>query len=115
MADFDAAFNKQLQFNFLQRCASSKKNTIANRRASRSAYDDLDEPANVYGVSTTDFRELSRYIMEDLIHARSGDAFLICIAKSYDTSGVHQMAATAQRKFGTGGMLFAYLAANSTA
>ena len=41
--------------------------------------------------------------MEDLIRTRRGDSFLICIAKDYDTSGVHQKAATEQRKLGMGG------------
>ena len=41
--------------------------------------------------------------MEDMIKARSEDAFLICMAKDYDTSGVHQQALIQQRKEGVGG------------
>ena len=103
MLQFDDAFNKQLIFNFSQRHATAKEQTAADRRASRSAVVDIDRDSDAFNVSTTDFRQLSRYIMEDLIRARSGDSFLICIAKDFDTSGVHPKAATEQRKEGIGG------------
>ena len=66
MAKFDAATEKQLVFIFLQRCALAKK-LAAARRASRSATLDLDHDDAAFGVSITDFREISWYLMEDMV------------------------------------------------
>ena len=103
MTKFGNVFNKQLQFNFSQRKASAKRTDEADCRPSRSAIEDLDHNISSFNVSTNDFQELSRYIMEDMIKAYCGNTFLICIAKDFDTSGVHQQIAAQQRNDSVGG------------
>ena len=102
MDTFDAAFEKQLTFNFSQRRSSHKK-LMAEQRVSRSAILDVDHDVAAHNVTTTDFRDLSRYVMEDMVAATAGTRFLVCISKDADFSGTPMDVARDQRKHGVAG------------
>ena len=101
---FDDAFQKQLYFNFSERRGADKKRRDGFR-ASRSAEIDLDSDILSHEVATTDFRELSRYCLEDLLRCQLGDKFLVVVAKvaNNDLGGAPKKAAACQRRVGTGG------------
>ena len=82
MDKFDVDYNKQLGFDFCQRRRT--KNKDVNARASRSATEeqDLDSNIEAFGVNTTDRRQLSRYILEDILKCYEGERFLVLIRKT---------------------------------
>ena len=80
MLEYDNKYSEQLGYDFSQRRASKKKNDTA--RASRSTADiDLDTNEDAYNVETSDFRQLSRYILEDMLKCKEGDKFLLLLPK----------------------------------
>ena len=103
MENFEAAFQKQLLFNFDAKRRRRKKD---ERRGLRSDLD-LDANEDVATMKTTDRRELSRYVLEDLLKCGGGEQFLVCIRKDrVDDLGFGQIpdkAAKAQRKSKIGG------------
>ena len=102
MDAFDASFEKQLNFNFSQRRASHNK-LMTEQRASRSADLDVDHDVAAHSVTTNDFRDLSRYVMEDMVAATAGARFLVCIAKDADFAGTPEDVAADQRRHGVAG------------
>jgi hypothetical protein len=78
MDKFDRSFQKQLLFNFSERRASKKKIDSVGR-ASRSQAFNLDENLDVFNGQCTNFQDLSRYILEDVIKCKSGEQFLLCL------------------------------------
>ena len=104
MASFDATVEKQMHFSFSARRDSAKK-AASTARASRSSVLDLDHDLGAHTVSTTDFRDLSRYLMEDLVRSAAGDRFLVCVDKQADFAGVPARIALHQRKEKVGGEL----------
>jgi hypothetical protein len=83
MRCFDSAIEKQLVFNVSERRASAKKQAAAGR-SSRSVVLDLDHNQDSHGVSTTDLRDLSRYLMEDILCSLTGTHFVVCVVKTAD-------------------------------
>jgi hypothetical protein len=80
MQQFDDSYQRQLYFNFAEKRAAQKKQSAAAPRASRStAVSSLDDNYAVYSSTTTDFKDLSRYILEDIITCRETTSFLMCI------------------------------------
>jgi hypothetical protein len=80
MQQFDDSYQKQLYFNFAEKRAAQKKQSAAAPRASRStAVSSLDDNFDVYKSTTTDFKDLSRYILEDLIKCQETTSFLMCV------------------------------------
>jgi len=58
----------------------------------------------VFNIETTDFREPSRYVLEDMLKSHLDDKFLILIAKdSTEYAGIPKDAAKLQREAGIGG------------
>lgn len=104
MKSFDDAFQKQLYFNFSERRGAEKKSRDGSR-ASRSGEIDLDCDVLSSEVATTDFRELSRYSLEDLLRCQLGDKFLVVVAKlaNNEFGGAPKNAASRQRGVDTGG------------
>lgn len=85
MSQFDDMFfQRQLLFNFSERHASVKKKADKNVRISRNTEEDIIKDVAVHKVEASGFRELSRYILEDMMRATVGDRFLLCIFKSVD-------------------------------
>ena len=103
MDKFDVAFDKQTRFSFSQQRSTAKKQTAAAQRTSWSAVLDLDHNVGPHGVSTTDFRDLSRYIMEDMMRVMVGAGFLVCVAKGADFGGKQKQTAADQRKANVAG------------
>ena len=97
MASFDATVEKQMHFSFSARRDSAKK-AASTAHASRSSVLDLDHDLGAHTVSTTDFRDLSRYLMEDLVRSAAGNRFLVCVDKQADFAGVPARIALHQRK-----------------
>jgi hypothetical protein len=80
MQKFDDTYQKQLYFNFAEKRAAQKKQAASAPRASRStAVSSLDDNYAIYSSTTTDFKDLSRYILEDLITCQALTSFLLCI------------------------------------
>ena len=48
---------------------------------------DLDHNVGAHAVSTTDFCDLSRYTVEDMIRVTVGARLLVCAAKDADFGG----------------------------
>lgn len=83
---YEEQYSKQLSYNFSQRRAANKKNDTA--RASRSASEiDLDSNLAAYNVTTSDFRELSRYVLEDMLKCTEGDKFVVLLPKDTKQDG----------------------------
>jgi hypothetical protein len=106
MRRFDSAIEKQRVFNFSERRASVKKQAAAGR-SSRSAVLDLDHNQDSHGVSTPDLRDLSRYLMEDMLCSLDGTRFVVCVVKTADADfcGVPACIAAEQRRSESGGDL----------
>ena len=107
IAAFDTKYQQQLVFNFDQK-RRSKKQATSGGRASRSQEQmDLDTNLAAFNMETTDRRELSRYVLEDLLSCQLGDRFLMLIkkSKSEDFADKPEMAAVAQQTRGIGGEL----------
>ena len=103
MKKFDDSYQKQILFNFSERRGVEKKKA-AEGRGSRSADLDLDHNTQAFNVETTDFRELSRYPLEDMLKSRQGTKFLVLIAKdAAEYEGIPKDAAKLQREAGIGG------------
>ena len=79
MDDFDRKYQSQLLFNFAQKRASKKQSEQPGRASRSSSLDDFECNNNAYHVNTTNFQELSRYILEDLLKCGVGDKFLLCL------------------------------------
>ena len=75
----------------------------AAQRTSRSAVLDLDHNVGAHAVSTTDFRDLFCYLMEDMISVVVGARFLACVAKHADFGGKQKQIAADQRKVNVAG------------
>ena len=104
MKAYDDAFHRQILFNFSERRGAEKKNALETGRISRSVDVDLDHNAQAYNVETTDHRELSRYVLEDMLRTRQDGKLLVLVDKSAEEySGSPKDAATSQRKSGLGG------------
>ena len=73
-----SAFHKQLKFWF---AATRKKNVIASQGMCNMAAVDLLSNNTVADGTSTNFKEVSRYIIEDIVCAYVGTTFLICISK----------------------------------
>ena len=97
MDKFDRNYQTQLLFNFAQKRASKKRALADEGRASRSAsLDDLDYNNAAFHVESTNFQELSRYILEDLLQCKVGDKFLLCLPA--DSGSIHSIDLTAISK-----------------
>ena len=77
ISDYEAAFQKQICFNFsFSATRHSQKKQFAEGRSSRSStvnsLDTIDE-------TTSNYRDLSRYILEDLLQCQQGTSFLLCL------------------------------------
>ena len=104
MKAYDDAFHRQILFNFSERRGAEKKNALETGRISRFVDVDLDHNTQAYNVETTDHRELSRYVLEDMLRTRQDDKFLVLVDKSAEEySGSPKDAAASQRKSGLGG------------
>jgi len=104
MQTFDDNFQKQLLFNFSQKRAT-KKQLVTTQRASRRTEEDIDRHTSAYRVVSNDFRDLSRYILEDIIRVAVGGRFLLCIAKDavFEKRKDHVQIAAKQKANGTAG------------
>eukprot|EP00956_Cyclotella_meneghiniana_P002698 scaffold3175_cov73-Cyclotella_meneghiniana.AAC.7 len=79
MDDFDRKYQSQLLFNFAQKRASKKQSEQSSHASRSSSLDDFECNNDAYHVNTTNFQELSRYILEDLLKCGVGDKFLLCL------------------------------------
>ena len=82
MMGFDAAFQSQLLFNFDEKRGRKKS---SETRGSRSKNDDLDSEMRGSGMETCQRKELSRYVIEDVLRRDISDVgtqFLVLIKKS---------------------------------
>eukprot|EP00956_Cyclotella_meneghiniana_P006181 scaffold8084_cov58-Cyclotella_meneghiniana.AAC.1 len=105
MDDFDRKFQSQLLFNFAQKRASKNKLDQQSRASRSASLDDFEYNNDAYHVNTTNFQELSRYILEDLLKCGVGMKFLLCLpVKSGSTYEIDlQTVAFEQREQGVGG------------
>ena len=97
------AFQTQLLFRF---SAKRKKNIITTSLGRRSQVaDDLLSNDDAYNVNTTNFKELSRYVVEDVIACQVDTPFVLCIAKDMDVhyQRILSDGASQQRKLNMGG------------
>ena len=98
MDKFEDAFDKQMRFNFSQHWLTWKEQRAAAQRTSRSAVLDLDHNVGAHVVSTTDFCNLSCYIMEDIMRVMMGTRFFVCVAMDADFGGKQNQIAADQKK-----------------
>lgn len=77
-------FAKQLKFRFDERRASSKRMVGGITTRSTANIDDFDSNDAAYEVRTSNFKELSRYILEDVLGCLKGTRLLLCIRKDLD-------------------------------
>ena len=88
MADFEGKFARQLSFNFLARRQSAKTQPADLQRVSCSATAiDLNVDTAARTVSSTNFRNLSRYLVKDMVRSLVSDRFLLCVEKGADLGG----------------------------
>jgi len=82
---FDTNYQRQLSFYFSATRASRKKSAVMdNPRASRLRDVDLGITPLSFSRDTTDRRELSRYVLEDLLSCPVGCCIIVCVR-----SGAH--------------------------
>ena len=82
MMRFDAAFQSQLLFNFDEKRGRKKS---SETRGSRSKNDDLDSEMRGSGMETCERKELSRYVIKDVLRRDISDVgtqFLVLIKKT---------------------------------
>ena len=84
IAEYETNFQRQLHFRFDQK--HRKRTTVEDGRKLRSQVDiDFERNDSAYKVRTSSFKELSRYILEDLLTVQEGDTpMLLCISKDLD-------------------------------
>ena len=83
MEECDNGLAKQLMLNFMKKHMGKKK-TEEERvaSASRSATMDFDLSVRAANVTTRDIRELSRWVLEDLLACDEGKRFVVCTLKN---------------------------------
>jgi len=87
MEKHDRFFQKQLKFRFDEKRKSKQKTAAGEGRSLRSHVDiDFENNDDAYEVRTSNFKELSRYVLEDILGCRDkgGRPMLLCIAKELD-------------------------------
>ncbi len=77
---FDTNYQKQLLFNFCATRASKKKSALINEAcASRLCDIDLNIIPTTFSHDTTDWHELSQYVLEDVLTCPVGCCLSVCI------------------------------------
>ena len=86
IVEHETNFQRQLHFRFDQR--DTKQTTIEDGRKLRSQVDiDFERNDLAYEVHISNFKELSRYILEDLLAVQEGDKpRLLCISKDLNSA-----------------------------
>ena len=79
MSKFDAKFQKEVCFNFSATCNTQRKLQRQERSSRSSATINL----NSVDDGTSDYRDLSRYILEDLLRCKEGTTFLLCLPTAH--------------------------------
>jgi len=83
---FDSEFRKQIHFNFAAtRNTQKQKQSQEATRASRLRDIDLDDiERDTATVVTTNWSDLSWYVLEDILDCPPGSQFIVCIATNTD-------------------------------
>ena len=79
VALFEKKYQQEICFNFSATRHSQKKQFEegrSSRSTQSSTLDTIDD-------STSNYRDLSRYILEDLLRCHEGTAFLLCLPADY--------------------------------
>ena len=105
MLAHDKNFNRQLKFRFDERRKRNHANTDGVTTRSNTDEVDLDNNDDVYSGKSTNFKELSRYVLDDILGSKEDTPFLLCIAKDLNEEkrNILSDAAKQQRKSGVGG------------
>ena len=101
ISEYDGEFQKQICFNFSATRHSQKKQFAEGRSSRSSATSSLD----TIDDATSNYRDLSRYILEDLLRCQQGTSFLLCLpADSGDNIRLDlRNISKQQRQLGIGG------------
>ena len=95
ISEFDTNYQKQICVNFSQ-TRSTQKKRFQEARTSRSAatvnLDSVDE-------GTATYRELSRYILEDLLRCKEGTPFILCLPVTYGDTVSLDLRSIAKEQF----------------
>lgn len=86
MDEHDSHFQNQALFNFdSSRTKLRNAMSVLAGRATRSLAADLDVGLAENIIESLDYKQLSRYVIEDVLKCQVGHRFLACIAKDLDT------------------------------
>ena len=77
--EFDTEYQRQVCFNFSESRKTQKKQQDEGRSSRSSATVNLDS----IDEGTSNYRDLSRYILEDLLCCKEGTPFLLCLPIDY--------------------------------
>mmetsp|Transcript_35557 Transcript_35557/g.74958 ORF Transcript_35557/g.74958 Transcript_35557/m.74958 type:complete len:239 (+) Transcript_35557:493-1209(+) len=103
MKAHNKAFQKQLLFRF---DAKRKRNCVTGRGLRSSVEVDMLTNDATFNVKTTNFKELHRYVLEDVLGCDQDHPLLLCVSKELDGdlfSGMLSEGVITQIKNGTGG------------
>ena len=106
MDDHDSSFQNQAQFNFDSSRAKLRKAMHGSRgQATRSLAADFDLGLAEDIMESMNYKQLSRYVLEDVLSSQVGTRFMLCISKSLDAHhhGVISKSSAIQRQDGIGG------------
>jgi len=84
MVAHDWDFNRQLMFRFDAKRKQQNAAAVRGRGLRSSVLVDLDSNDDAHHVRTTNFKQLSRYVLEDLLACDEDKPLLLCIARSLD-------------------------------
>ena len=103
MDEHDSSFLNQAQWNFDSARAKLRKS--AGESLGRMTRSDLDAAADEDVVETMNYKQMSRYVVEDILSSKVGTQFLLCISTNLDAHhhNVLSMSARIQRSRGVGG------------
>ena len=93
MLDHDSAFQRQLLF-----CFDEKQ--MRNRLGGRTLRSDVDIDYDVepHAVASSNFKELSRYALEDILGCSTGRPLILCISKALDASFNQKLANASEQQ-----------------
>ena len=104
MKEFDSSFQKQLKFRFDERQQQRRGDGGGGGVTTGAAYD-LDVAAEDNEIRTTNFDELYRYVLDDILACKEDTLLLLCIKTSLNAQkeGILTDGTRQQRELGIAG------------
>jgi len=97
MKGYLANYSKQLNFRFDEKRKRGKQSN--GRVSTRSMADfDLDNDDDVFCGNTTNFKEMNRYVLEDILATDEKTPLLLCIATSMDDEYMNKLTEGAEQQ-----------------